>query len=90
MSGLNEKSIRWKPGFFIYAATEDECSLVELNNCIITYLTKEEAERIDAVQGETMIEQLVYREMTIEACERYEVIAVYIPDNKEQNSTEGV
>ena len=61
-----------------------------MNNCIITYLTKEEAERIDAVQGETMIEQLVYREMTIEACERYEVIAVYIPDNKEQNSTEGV
>lgn len=73
------------PDFSYYSLPEDECGLVILKNAVITLLTKEEARWGEDVPKEGIFELLIYRQMAIEACEKGEVIAVYVPD-KEQTA----
>jgi hypothetical protein len=75
-------AISGAPDFSYLSLPEDECGLVSLNDIILTHLTKEEAKWGENVPREAMIDLIIYRQMAIEACEKGEIIAVYIPDKE--------
>lgn len=62
----------------------DDCGIVYLNNGMIcTYLSKEEARWGGPVPREDVFELLIYRAMAQEAAENDRVIAVFLPEKKE-------